>query len=150
MWTVIFVLGVIFVLVKSLREGVYAAMAGAYVYYCIPMREFFVPTAPYQPAFWALGALLSFRYGSMLSKWSTTELIDVSKNAAVNAIAAVRGSMEQVLFNSAASRSPDANLQRRFEAQVERPAESTQECTPQEHRHDASPAQTGGESFGQA
>jgi O-antigen ligase len=121
MWPVIFFLGMIVVLVKTLREAIYAAMAAAYVYYCLPVREFFVPDAPYQAAFWALAALFSLRYGSMMGKWSTSELVDASKNALVNGIASVRDGLQQLIFNAAASRSEDSDLQRRFEAQVERP-----------------------------
>lgn len=122
MWQLIFVLGLLVVLIKSLKEGIFIAMAAAYVYFCIPMREFFVPQAPYQAAFWALAALLSLRYGSMLGKWSASEIFDLSKNAAIKSIESVRDGLHQLIFSSAANRNTDDGLKRRYDAQIERPA----------------------------
>ncbi|MEE2902403.1 MAG: O-antigen ligase family protein [Myxococcota bacterium] len=121
MWSVIFLLGVLVMMVKSLREAIYAAMTAGYVYYCIPMREFFMPEAPYQAAFWAIAAVLSLRYGSSLSKWSSQEILDVSKNAITRCLDEFGPTLEQAVFTSVVRRLPEYDSERQFVAQVENP-----------------------------
>lgn len=113
MWLAVFGIGFPFALYKALREAIFAAMAGAYVYFCIPMREFNAPTAPYQALFWGLAALMSFRYAGMQAQWGTDELVVAAKNAVYKAIDEVREAFKNGLLSAASNREPEAEVRRK-------------------------------------
>jgi O-antigen ligase len=112
MWFVIFIVGLVVVVYKMVREPIWAAMAAGYIYFAIPHLEFSAPAAPYQAAFWAIAAVSSFRYYKEYARWGERELEARGLEAALGAVAEVRGPMKEALVQAAVPGAMPGDLRR--------------------------------------
>lgn len=97
MWQAIFFIGLVVVIVMAFKDPVWLACAGVYVYFAIPFREFRVPSAPYQAAFFGLAALASFFYYALFQKWGAREIHEQAREVGREAIEAVKEKMKEAL-----------------------------------------------------
>jgi hypothetical protein len=124
-WLGIFAIAFPIALFKSLKEGIWAAMFGAYVYFCIPMREFTAPGAPYAAMFWGLAILGSFRYAGMQRKWGSQDLLQVAQNAGQRAIEAIRDNLKNAVLGGTSNRESEAEIKRKADSLTEGVAKTT-------------------------
>ena len=88
MWFVIFIVGLVVVVYRGVREPVWAAMGAGYVYFAIPHLEFKAPAMPYQAAFWAMAVVGSFRYYATSKRRGEQQLEELAIGVARSATAA--------------------------------------------------------------
>lgn len=97
MWQALFFIGLVVVIIMAFKDPVWLVCAAVYVYFAIPFREFRVPSAPYQAAFFGLAALTSFFYYALFQKWGSREIHEHARRVGKLAVDAVRDKMKEAL-----------------------------------------------------
>ncbi len=119
MWLPIFVVGFAYVLYKAVREPVWAAAGGVYLYFAIPHVEFKAPPAPYQAAFFGLAILGAFRYYGLYKQWGATEIHEHAQDIARKALDVIRQPMADALTQGGLGNKLPGEIQREAYAATE-------------------------------
>lgn len=88
----LFLILLVWVAHKIVKEPIWATMAAVFVYYCIPMREFMAPSAPYLAGFFALSVILLGRNRTAIAERAQKE---IEEKAVAAADAAAHGVAEE-------------------------------------------------------
>jgi predicted membrane-bound dolichyl-phosphate-mannose-protein mannosyltransferase len=78
----LFLILLVWVAHKIVKEPIWATMAAVFVYYCIPMREFMAPSAPYLAGFFALSVILLGRNRTAIAERAQKEIEEKAVAAA--------------------------------------------------------------------
>ena len=81
-------------------------MSAAFLYFAIPMREFYAPTFKYAAMFWGVAIIGAWRYSRMQKKWARRELDEICLGCGHEAVDAVRNDMKEALLAAVARGEP--------------------------------------------
>lgn len=99
-WTGLFFIGLVAVVVFAIRDPIWWTLAAMYVYFAIPIVEFNAPSAPYQAAFFALGIFFAIFYYQKYSTWAEDEIYRQAEEVSKRAIDEVRKPVEEALITA--------------------------------------------------
>jgi len=92
-----FIVVVLVVLHKMRGDAAWATAMGVFVYFAIPSREFYMPTAPYQAVFFGSAVLLSIRTRDVYNEWVKGEVRTESHQAAAAVYDALRAPFVELI-----------------------------------------------------
>ncbi len=104
MWLSLFAIGFCIALLLTLREPIWAAMGGVYLYFGIPMQQFYAPNLPYQLLFWVLAVGTCWRYYGMIPRWNRERIEGVAHSSAGEAVRAASTAMKEVIIVAVAQK----------------------------------------------
>ena len=101
MWLVLFLLGLAVVLWRATKDPVWFTMGGCYVYFAVPMEEFFAPTFKYQAVLFA-GAVAggAMMYPDLFDRWARADITEAARRMGHLAIARAKKAMSEVLIST--------------------------------------------------
>ncbi len=110
MWFAIFGVGLVIAIYKALREPIFAAMAACYVYFAIPMQEFYWPDLRLQLLFNVFATATAFRYASMHKGWAREELQGAGRTIGEQALDKIRVDLKEALIGAAVRGEPASEV----------------------------------------
>jgi O-antigen ligase len=114
----IFFMALAFVMRQIIKEPIWATMAAVYVYFCIPMREYHAPAAPYLAGFFALAVILLPRNRTRIAERAQEEIEEKAVAAADQAAHEVAEKTYELVADEVVSRRSPEEIKRRVVEQI--------------------------------